>query len=123
MLRHAQAKALELPSTGMVTAIDLGNPVDIHPTNKHEVARRLSMLALNDTYGIPQTCEAPRCIDVQAVDAYLDLTFDNDVKATGGVVTGFIIKGDDGTWVYANARLTSARTIRLSSPMISALWL
>lgn len=120
MLRHAQAKALELPSTGMVTAIDLGNPVDIHPTNKHEVARRLSMLALNDTYGIPQTCEAPRCIDVQAVDAYLDLTFDNDVKATGGVVTGFIIKGDDGTWVYANARLTSARTIRLSSPMISA---
>ncbi len=78
------------------------------------------MLALNDTYGIPQTCEAPRCIDVQAADAYLDLTFDNDVKATGGVVTGFIIKGNDGTWVYANARLTSARTIRLSSPMISA---
>lgn len=33
-LRDAQAKALELPNTGMVTAVDLGNPVDIHPTNK-----------------------------------------------------------------------------------------
>lgn len=116
-LRHAQSKALELPYTGMATAIDLGNPADIHPTNKAEVARRLSMLALDKTYGRPQLCEAARCVDMRAADGYVNLTFDNDIAAAGGVVTGFIIKGADGTWAYANARLTSPRTIRLSSPL------
>lgn len=116
-LRHAQSKALELPYTGMATAIDLGNPVDIHPTNKAEVARRLSMLALDKTYGHPQLCDASRCVDMLATDGYVDLTFDNDINAAGGIVTGFIIKGADGTWAYANARLTSSRTIRLSSPL------
>lgn len=120
MLRDAQAKALQLPHTGMATAIDLGNPVDIHPTNKGEVARRLAMLALDKTYGLPQQCEAPRCIDVRTGNGYVDLTFDLDIKATGGVPTGFIIKGDDGAWAYANARLTSDRTIRLSSPLAPA---
>lgn len=120
MLRNAQAKALQLPHTGMATAIDLGNPVDIHPTNKGEVARRLTMLALDKTYGLPQQCEAPRCIDVRTGNGYVDLTFDLDIKATGGVPTGFIIKGDDGAWAYANARLTSDRTIRLSSPLAPA---
>ena len=116
-LRHAQSKALELPYTGMATAIDLGNPVDIHPTNKAEVARRLSMLALDKTYGHPQLCDASRCVDMHATDGHVDLTFDNDINAAGGIVTGFIIKGADGTWAYANARLTSSRTIRLSSPL------
>lgn len=63
LLRHAQSKALQLPNTGMATAIDLGNPVDIHPANKQEVARRLSLLALDKTYGRTQACEAPRCVD------------------------------------------------------------
>lgn len=117
LLRHAQSKALALPCTGMATAIDLGNPVDIHPTDKEEVARRLSLLALHHTYGRPQHCDAPKCTDVQTGNGYIDLFFDNDVKATGEVVTGFIIKGNDGKWVYANGRLTSPRTVRLSSPL------
>lgn len=116
-LRQAQSQALDLPYTGMATAIDLGNPVDIHPTNKAEVARRLSMLALDKTYGQPQLCHAARCVGMRAADGYVDLTFDNDIQAAGGVVTGFIIKNADGKWAYANARLTSPYTIRLSSPL------
>ena len=119
-LRHAQSKALALPYTGMATAIDLGNPIDIHPTNKAEVARRLSVLALDKTYGHARECEAPRCVDVKTCGGYMELTFDGDVKAPGGAVTGFIIKGDDGTWAYAGARLTSPRTLRLSSPLAPA---
>lgn len=81
------------------------------------MARRLSMLALDKTYGHPQLCDASRCVDMHITDGYVDLTFDNDINAAGGVVTGFIIKGADGTWAYANARQTSSRTIRLSSPL------
>lgn len=119
LLRHAQSKALQLPNTGMATAIDLGNPVDIHPTNKQEVARRLSLLALDKTYGQTQACEAPRCIDAKIGKGYIDLTFDNNIKTEGGVATGFIIKDKDGKWAYANTQIISEKTIRLSSPLIS----
>lgn len=118
LLRNAQSKALELPHTDMATAIDLGNPIDIHPTNKAEVARRLTMLALDKTYGMKQKCNTPRYIDSKIGSGYVELTFNDNIKATGGAVTGFIIKDKDGTWAYANARLTSDRTIRLSSPLV-----
>ena len=88
LLRQAQSKALELPSTAMATAIDLGNPVDIHPTNKEEVARRLTMLALDKTYRRPQNCEAPVCTGVRTADGYVELTFNGEIKAEGGVVRG-----------------------------------
>ena len=39
-LRQAQADALALPKTGMATAIDIGNPTDIHPKNKQRPATK-----------------------------------------------------------------------------------
>ena len=83
------------------------------------MARRLSLLALDKTYGRTQACEAPRCIDTVIGKGYMDLTFDNDVKTEGGVVTGFIIKGKDGKWAYADTQIVSENTIRLSSPLIN----
>ncbi|MCU0375680.1 MAG: 9-O-acetylesterase, partial [Chitinophagaceae bacterium] len=50
-LREAQALTLQLPNTGMVVTTDIGNPKDIHPTNKQEVGRRLAQVALQQTYG------------------------------------------------------------------------
>ncbi len=48
-IREAQAMALSLPKTGMASAIDIGEAANIHPDNKLEVARRLSLIALADT--------------------------------------------------------------------------
>ena len=50
-LRDAQAAALEEPGVGMAVALDLGDPLDIHPRNKHEVGLRLARWALAETYG------------------------------------------------------------------------
>ncbi|WP_052572728.1 sialate O-acetylesterase [Haloferula sp. BvORR071] len=47
----AQQEALKIPHTGMAVTMDIGNPGDIHPKNKSEVGRRLSLWALADTYG------------------------------------------------------------------------
>ncbi len=118
LLRHAQAKALELPNTGMASAVDLGNPVDIHPTNKAEVARRLAIIALDKTYGHRQTCEPPVCSHADKNGQCMTLTFDRPVTAVGGVVTGFIIGDKDGKWASAHATLIDDRTLRLSSYLV-----
>ena len=50
---EAQAAALSIRNTGMAVTNDIGNVGDIHPTNKQEVGRRLSLWALAKTYGQP----------------------------------------------------------------------
>lgn len=118
LLRHAQSKALELPNTAMATAVDIGNPVDIHPVNKAEVARRLAIIALDRVYGMKQICEAPACTSVVNDGKSVTLTFSGPVKAVGGVATGFIIGDRTGRWVSGCPKMIDDRTIRISSPLI-----
>lgn len=118
-LRNAQAKALSLPHTGMATAIDLGNPADIHPRNKQDVAHRLALLALANDYGHDVTCKAPALKRIDRKDGRLILTFDGDLKPTSVALTGFIISDGKGDFATACGRLIDARTIELSSPKVS----
>jgi sialate O-acetylesterase len=48
---QAQTKCLDIPHTGMAVITDIGEVPDIHPAKKKEVARRLSLWALSQTYG------------------------------------------------------------------------
>ncbi len=59
LLREAQTQTLSLPETGQAIAIDIGNPDDIHPRNKQEVARRLALIAKARVYGIPGDDSGP----------------------------------------------------------------
>ena len=117
-LRNSQAKALELPNTGMAVAIDLGNPVDIHPVNKQEVARRLSLLALNRVYGKSCIDSAPRCSNAKQAGDKLVLTFDGKVCATSKIFTGFIVGDAKGNFAYAKVVQQSDDKLELSSPLI-----
>jgi sialate O-acetylesterase len=51
-LWEAQLRTLKkVPNTGMAVTTDIGNVKDIHPKNKQQVGRRLSLWALAKTYG------------------------------------------------------------------------
>lgn len=118
-LRNSQLSVLNLDNTGVAAAIDLGNPVDIHPKNKQEVARRLSLLARNKTYGQDVACEAPKCIRSAVAGNKMTLTFDGPVHATSAAALGFIIGDKNGNWRPANAVISAdGKTITLSSPEI-----
>ncbi len=120
LLRNSQAKALELPNTGMAVAIDLGNPVDIPPANKQEVARRLGLIALNRDYGHKDLVyEAPVLVSAKADGNRMVLKFNGTVKPTSTALTGFIIGDKDGNFAYANARLEGNDTVVLTSPLVT----
>ena len=50
-LREAQATALSLPCTGMVVTMDVGDPKEIHYTNKKPVGERLALIARRVVFG------------------------------------------------------------------------
>ena len=49
-VREGMLKTLALPNTGMGINIDIGDSKNIHPKNKQEVGRRLSLWALGTVY-------------------------------------------------------------------------
>jgi len=51
LIWEAQQEMLDEPLTGMAVVTDITNLNDIHPRNKQEVGRRLSLWALAKTYG------------------------------------------------------------------------
>lgn len=120
LLRNSQAKALSLPNTGMAVTLDLGHPTDIHPADKQEIARRLSLIALARDYGKDCVYSAPECVSATAHGNKMVLKFNGPVKPTSTAVTGFIIGDKNGKFAYANARLEGDDTVVLSSPLIES---
>ena len=115
-LRQAQADALQLDNTAMAVAIDIGNPDDIHPKNKQEVARRLSLIALRRSYGHNDVVDrAPSVAGYDISGNTAELTFDGKVKVDGTSPTGFIVRTDDGKWAKAKAVMTSDDTVTLTA--------
>ena len=76
-LWEAQERALDLPHTGMAVINDIGNLKDIHPRNKLDVGRRLSLIALANTYGRQGLVwSSPRLRDFKAEGKRVRLTFE-----------------------------------------------
>ncbi|NME70743.1 sialate O-acetylesterase [Flammeovirga aprica] len=99
--RLAQEECLKFENTGMATAFDVGQDYDIHPRNKQEVGRRLSLLALKNTYGKKKVIDkGPTLKSVGFKGDKVILTFDNVAKklvlTSGENVKGFLYKiGND----------------------------
>jgi sialate O-acetylesterase len=119
-LREQQLKTLELHNTGMAVTIDIGNPTNIHPTDKLDVGLRLARWARVLTYGEKLEDSGPlfrqAVPEGAAIRAYF--THAAGLNAKGGAITGVEVAGADGKWSAATATI-EGETIVASSPEVA----
>lgn len=122
-LREAQNMTLSLPKTGMAVSTDVGNPNDIHPTNKQDVAHRLATNALKNDYGLSIPYASPLFDQIQVDNGKAIISFKNAenglmVKDRYGYLKGFEIAGDDKVFYYAKAEIQGNKVV-VSHPKVS----
>ena len=110
ILREGQRRTLEVPGTGMAVTIDIGEWNDIHPVNKKEVGKRLSLVAQRIAYGDKFIVSSGPMIHSAIIqNNKIRLIF---FETGGGLLTKdggkpghFAISGPDGRFVWAETEL------------------
>ncbi len=120
----AQRRALEIPATGMVVTTDITDLADIHPSNKQEVGRRLSLWALAKTYGRSGVAySGPLFREIAVEGSSVRVRFDHAdgglASRDGAPLSWFEIAGEDGRFVKAEARI-DGETVVVSSGAVPA---
>jgi sialate O-acetylesterase len=119
-LREAQTQTLSLPSTGQAIAVDIGDPIDIHPRNKQEVGRRLALLAKHRVYGLTADDTGPVFASATRDGGALRVRF---THAGGGLVShnkppqALELAGADRVFRPAIGRI-DRETLVVSSPQV-----
>ncbi|MFZ2643042.1 MAG: sialate O-acetylesterase [Verrucomicrobiia bacterium] len=121
---EAQAAALEIPNTGMVVISDVGDYKDIHPKNKQEVGRRLSLLALKNLYGqSDMVCSGPTfkamVIEGDKIRIRLDNIGGGLASRDGKPLNWFEIISKETDWTKADAAIEGDSVV-LSSAKVTA---
>jgi len=118
---EAQLESLQIPNTGMAVITDIGNVSDIHPRNKEEVGRRLSLWALAKTYGKSDLVYSGPLYKSMSVDGNkATITFEHGkgLKSSDGKpLDWFTVAGVDGKFVEADARIVDD-TVVVSSDQV-----
>ena len=122
-LREAQTMTLSLPKTGMASAIDVGDALDIHPKDKQTVGKRLALSALNVAYHQNIENMGPVYQDMKLNGNRLEITYDHvgkglKTKDKYGYVKGFAVAGSDHKFHWAKAQITGTNTLVVSSPEV-----
>lgn len=120
-LREAQTMTLSLPKTGLAVTTDVGNPSDVHPTNKQDVGHRLALNALKLDYGQPINYSSPMMDNVKFESAKAVVTFSHVAdglvaKDSYGYLKGFEVAGEDKVFHYAKAEISGKNTVVVYSP-------
>jgi sialate O-acetylesterase len=122
-LREAQTLTLSLPKTGMAVITDIGNPNDIHPTNKQDVAHRLALNALKKDFGQAIDFSSPMYESVSFENNKAIITFKYTgkglvIKDKFGYLKGFEIAGEDKKFYFAKAEIVDNKVV-ISNPNVS----
>lgn len=116
-----------VPNTGLALTIDIGDANDIHPRNKQEVGRRLSLTARHLVYGKKDVVySGPEFSKMQIeppTGDHIRLYFKHVhgglmIKPGDKKLTGFAIAGSDKKFVWADA-VIDGDTILVSSPEVA----
>jgi len=132
--REQMLKCLQIPKVGVAVTIDVGDAVDLHPTNKLDVGERLALWALARDYGKPLVYSGPLFKDAKIANGKVRLSF---ASVGGGLMIGskdgrnptredkggklkrFAIAGADQKWCWAEA-VIDGNTVVVSAPSVPA---
>jgi sialate O-acetylesterase len=126
-LREAQASILELPHTGVETAIDQNTgPASVenpHYPNKKPLGERLANLAAEEVYGQNLgEVQSPRYagFKVEGDKVRISLTHAEGLRAIkGGELKGFAIRSGNGPWQWGTATIDGTDLL-VSNPQVSS---
>lgn len=119
-VREGQRRALALKNTGMAVIIDIGAEKNIHPGNKQDVGKRLSLWALAKNYDKDVVPSGPLYKSHKVVGNKIVVSFDYvgsglmigkkeglaPTKEISGVeLAEFAIQDKAGTWHWAKAKI------------------
>jgi sialate O-acetylesterase len=92
---------------GLISAIDLGEPADIHPANKQEVGRRLALAARSLVYRDPGGKLGPLPVGATRSGSVISVQFTRPLQILSGAsVNAIELCGSAaGSCRYANARV------------------
>jgi sialate O-acetylesterase len=105
----------------MAVTIDIGNPDNVHPTDKVDVGHRLALAARALTYSEDINYSGPIYRQATPEGNAIRVWFDHHAKglvAQGGELTGFEVAGADGKFVAATAKI-DGNTVVASSDAVA----
>ncbi|MFN0054336.1 MAG: sialate O-acetylesterase [Planctomycetales bacterium] len=122
-LWEAQTAALSIPNTGMAVTTDIATVGDIHPPNKQDVGKRLSLWALAQTYGQKDLVYSSPLYDSMAVEGkQIRIKFKHTggglVARDGKDLSWFAIAGEDKQFHKAEAKI-EGETVLVSCAAVS----
>jgi len=108
-IREAQAKAVRsTPHTSFAMGIETNDGFNLHPKQKHELGRRVALLALHDVYGRKIAGRGPVFKSANIEGSSIRVKFDAHGKLSSrvaGPIRGFAIAGQEGAYRFADARV------------------
>lgn len=120
-LREAQSKvASSVSKSAFVTTIDIGEAKDIHPKNKQEVGRRMSLVARAKAYDEKIEYSGPQYVFSRNEGNRIRLFFAHakgmKIGRGDSELKGFVIAGPDRKFYWAKAVIAAdGRSIEVSS--------
>lgn len=113
-LREAQREvSLQVPNTGLAVTTDVGEWNDIHPLDKKTVGERLALLAEKIAYKKNIVAEGPSYerFSIEGNQIVLHFIKGTNQLAKVEELKGFAIKGEDGKWVWAQAKIEGDKVL------------
>jgi sialate O-acetylesterase len=115
IIREAQRRTLAVANTGMAVTIDIGDPDNVHPSDKQDVGARLALAARKIAYGEDVEDSGPLFREATAEGGHLRVWFDHTtgglVAKGGGDLQGFAVAGEDRHFVNGHAAIDETSVV------------